>query len=101
MYDPLGSPEDANALCTWIRHTIGSAHLEYFCVSCESETNARETHINFDSLVSYLGQKHASTLRFLHFQKSFLGADGMRHLCESCVNLEELSVMTSIIGLVC
>ena len=62
---------------------------------------ANEYHINFDGLVSYLGQNHAPTLRFLNFQKSFVGADGMRNLCENCVNLEELSVMMSSDGVVC
>ena len=100
-HDRLDSGEDANALCTWIRRTVNSAPLESLCVSCEPKMNARGTHINFDGLVSYLGQELASTLRFLYLKKSFVGVDSMRHLCESCVNLEELSVMTSKNGLVC
>ena len=98
MHDPLDSGEDANALCTWVRRAISSAPLESLCISCEP-------HVNYggmilDDLVSYLGQKHASTLRFLYLQH-FVGADGMRNLYESCVNLEELSVMTSKNGVVC
>ena len=100
MHDPLRSREDANALCTWICRTIGSAPLESLRVSCEPKKNAEGNHIHFDGLVSYLEQKHASTLRFLYLQH-FVGADGMRNLYESCVNLEELSVMTSKNGVVC
>jgi hypothetical protein len=102
IHDRLASGKSVRALCTWIRLAISSAPLEFLCVSCEpGKKNAPETHINFDSLVSYLGQEHASTLRFLYLKLSLVGADSIRHLCESCVNLEELSVMTSKNGLVC
>jgi hypothetical protein len=101
MHDRLASGKSVRALCTWIRLAISSAPLESLCVSCEPKMNAQETHINFDSLVSYLGQEHASTLRFLYLKQSLVGADSMRHLCENCINLEELSVMTSKNGVVC
>ena len=101
MHDRLDSRADANALWTWIRHAISSAPLESLCVSCVTKEDPPVSSINFDRLVSYLGEKHASTLRFLYLQRSFVGADGMRHLCKSCVNLEELHVMTNQDGVVC
>jgi hypothetical protein len=99
MHNRLDSRADANALWTWIRHAISSAPLESLCVSCSPMMN--DYNINFDGVVSYLGQNHAPTLRFLNLQASFVGADDMRNLCENCVNLEELSVMMSSNGVVC
>ena len=100
-HDRLDSEEDANVLCTWICRAVGSAPLESLCVSCEFKLNARGTRNNFDGLVSYLGKNLAPTLRFLYLKQSFVGPDSLQYLCESCVNLEELSVMTSKNGLVC
>jgi hypothetical protein len=101
MHDCLNSREDANALYTWICRAVRSAPLESLRISCESKKNSRGAHIDCDNLVSYLGQELASTLRFLYLKQSFVGANSLRYLCESCVNLEELSVLTSKNGLVC
>jgi hypothetical protein len=102
-YQRIHRREHVNRLCAWIRRAVTHSPLERLCLNCENAANEPSNsgaNISFDGLVSHLARKHFRTLRFLHIKSSFVGLASLKHLSETCVKLEELSITIGINSLV-
>jgi hypothetical protein len=83
--------DEANRLCTWIYQVVASSRLESLHFSAYHITVPR-VDINFNDFILPLARQHATTLRFLYLDSLCIG-NAMQFLCESFLNLEELSVV--------
>jgi hypothetical protein len=85
------SQDEANQLCTCICQVVcASSRLEYLHLSAYPFDLDRR--ININDFILPLAQQHATTLRFLYLDSLCIGNAG-QFLCESFLNLEELSVV--------
>jgi hypothetical protein len=87
------SQDEANQLCTWIFQVVASSRLESLHLLAKSTRSVvRGVNITFNDFILPLAQQHATTLRFLYIDSLCIGS-ARQFLCESFLNLEELSIV--------
>lgn len=92
-YGDVGTTKEANYLAKWVRLLLHNAPLESLSLIPERQFGS---DVNLDGLAEHLRLKHASTLRVLRLDSTFLRWPAVKELCVCCTSLEELGVRTRI-----